>query len=315
MRRRWAEEITARAEAYWTPRRRLSELGGKDRLLPVVEAAPLLRVLRLLNGDGSMSRDAVRKTMQINHMVGLLEPIFLDLIRDHPRIRILDVACGSSYLTLALAWCFEHHWHHPVHILGVDRNPGVVEKSRGRATHAELDGALRFETATLGELDVPAVWSAAFDDAVEPGDVHALVALHACDTATDEAIALGIALRAHFIGTVPCCHAELARAWERLDRDRAPGALAPVWASNHLRREAAATLTDALRMLLLRGHGYRTTAMEFVSSSHTPKNTLLRARRGGGDREQAAAQYRELKAALGGAPIHLEMLLETLVLG
>ena len=310
MRERWAEEITARTRAHWTPQRRATELGGKDRLLPVVEAAPLLRVLRLLNRDGSMSRDAVRKTMQINHMVSLLEPVMKDLIREHSTVRVLDVACGSSYLTLALAWCFEHRWHHPASILGVDRNPGVVHKSRDRAADAGLAGTLRFEAAGLEDLDVPSVWSGAFGEAVAAGRVHGLVALHACDTATDEAIALGVRLEADFIGAVPCCHGELARAWERLDREGAAGALAPVWASNHLRREAAATITDALRMLLLRGRGYRTTAMEFVSSSHTPKNTLLRARRGGADREQALAEYLDLRASAGDASIRLEGLLD-----
>jgi SAM-dependent methyltransferase len=306
MRDRWAEEITARAAAHWTPHRRRNELGDKDRLIPVVEAAPLLRGLRLLKGDGSMSRDAVRKTMQINHMVSLFEPVLQELIQNHSPVRILDVACGNSYLTLALAWCFEHRWHHPAHILGVDRNPGVVDKSRRRAAAAGLDGTVRFEEAPLEALDVPSAWRDAFDEEVATGDVHALVALHACDTATDEAIALGVRLEVDFIGAVPCCHAELARAWERLDREDAPGALAPVWASNHLRREAAATVTDALRMLLLRGCGYRTTAMEFVSSTHTPKNTLLRARRGGADPGRAHAEYLDLRAASGDAAIRLE---------
>lgn len=310
MRERWAEEITARAAAHWTARRRASELGDRALLLPVVEAAPLFRLLKLLRQDGSMSRAAVRKVMQINHMAFLLEPVMRDLISRHSTVRILDVACGNSYLTFALAWCFEHRWNHPARILGVDRNPGVVGRSSARARDAGLDEILRFETATLSALDAPSVWTGAFAEVVAAGDVHALVALHACDTATDEAIALGISLGSDFIGAVPCCHGELARHWERLDSDGTPGALAPLWASNHLRREAAATLTDALRMLLLRGQGYSTTAMEFISSSHTPKNTLLRARSGEVDREAAVADYRELRLAAGGVAIRLEALLD-----
>jgi SAM-dependent methyltransferase len=309
MRERWAEEITARAAAHWTASRRASELGDRDLLLPVVEAAPLFRLLKLLKQDGSMSRAAVRKTMQINHMAFVLEPVMKDLIAAHPLVRILDVACGNSYLTFALAWCFQHRWNHPVRILGVDRNPGVVDKSSARARDAGLDEILRFETAPLSELDAASVWTHTFGEVVATGDLHALVALHACDTATDEAIALGISLGSDFIGAVPCCHGELARHWERLDRDGTVGALAPLWASNHLRREAAATLTDALRMLLLRGHGYDTTAMEFISSSHTPKNTLLRARAGEVDRDAAVADYRALRSAVGDVGIHLEMLL------
>jgi SAM-dependent methyltransferase len=309
MRERWAEEITKRAAAVWTPQRQRAAFGERELLLPVIESAPLLRVLGLLDRHGDMGPDAIRKTTQINHMVGLLRPVFLDLTEQHPVVRVLDVACGSSYLTLLLAWCFEHRWHHPCRILGVDRNPAVVARSRERAADALLAHRLRFEASTIGAFETSATWSAAFGEAIEPGDVHAVVALHACDTATDEALALGVTLAAEFIGVAPCCQAELARAWAQLAEQGRPGPFAPLWSSNHLRREAGATLTDALRTLLLRAHGYRVTAMEFVSSSHTPKNTLLRARRGGGDREQAELEYRDLKAALGGVTLELERLL------
>lgn len=309
MRERWAEEITARAAAQWPEQRQRTLLGGKNLMLPIVEAAPLLRVLGLLTRDGDMSRDGLRKYMQVNHMVSLLAPVVRDLMATHSVVRILDVACGKSYLNLLLAWCFRHRWHHPFRILGVDSDAGVVGKSRERAEKALLEESLRFEVASIRSLDTAAVWNAAFDEEVGVGDIHAVVALHACDTATDEALALGVRLRADFIGAVPCCQAELARGWATLAEEARPGAFAPIWASNHLRREAAATMTDALRTLLLRARGYDVTAMEFVSSEHTPKNTLLRAQRGEGDRERADREYRELKHALGGVSIRLEELL------
>ena len=229
MRERWIEEITARAAAYWTPQRQATALGDRRQLIPVVEAAPLWRLIGLLNGDGSMSRAAVRKTAQINHMVAMLEPVFEDLMRDHEVVRVLDVACGSSYLTLALAWVFEHRWDHECRIMGVDRNPAVVDRSRRRAQDVLLDGSLRFEASSIRDLDVAGCWDRAFGEPVGQGDIHALVALHACDTATDEALALGITLEADFIGAAPCCHAELARAWADLAENGAPGAFAPIW--------------------------------------------------------------------------------------
>jgi len=309
VRERWAEEIIARAAATWTERRYREAFGDRRLLLPVAESAPLLRLLGLLDRHGDMSSDGIRKTAQINHMVGLLEPVFLDLAADHPVVRILDAACGSSYLTLLLAWCFEHRWRHPCEVLGVDRNPGVVEASRGRARDAGLDGVLRFEPGSLGELDTAATWAEAFDEPIEPLGVQAVVALHACDTATDEAIALGVGLDAEFIGVAPCCHAELARHWATLAEEDHGGAFAPVWASPHLRRETAATLTDALRTLLLRHAGYRVTAMEFVSSRHTPRNTLLRARRGADGVTGAGPAYLGLREAVGGTALRLEQLL------
>ncbi len=310
MRSRWIEEITARAAARWPAERRRTVLGERNLLLPVVEAAPLLRVLGLLNGDGDMSRDAVRKYLQINHMVALLEPVFRDLMRAHETVRVLDVACGSSFLTLLLAWCFEHRWFHACQILGVDRNDAVVQRSRSRAADAGLDHSLAFHAATIGSLDTGDVWSGAFDEPRGTGDIHAVVALHACDTATDEALALGVDLEAEFIGAAPCCQAELAQAWASLADGAAEGPFAPLWSSPHLRREAAATLTDALRTLLLRSRGYQVTAMEFVSSAHTPKNTLIRARRDAAeDGVRARRDYRDLRDSIGGTSIRLEDLL------
>ncbi len=312
MHSRWAEEITSRAAARWPEQRRKTAFGGKNLLLPVVESAPLLRVLRLLDRHGDMTRDSVRKYMQINHMVALLEPVLGDLIRAYPTVRVLDAACGNSYLTLVLAWCFEHLWHHPCQLLGADRNPGVVGTSTQRAADASLDGSLRFTASAIRSLDVAVAWEDAFGETVGEGDIHAVVALHACDTATDEALALGVGLGADFIGVAPCCQSELSRKWAALAGGETPGPLAPLWASPHLRREAAATLTDTMRTLLLRGCGYRVTAMEFVPSTHTPKNTLLRARRDDGeDRSRARADYQELKAALGGASIRAEALMPT----
>ena len=309
MRERWAEEIRARTAERWPDERVRRELGDKQRMLPLVEAAPLLRALGLLDGRGELSRDTRRKYLQIDHMAQLLEVTIKELMRDHPVVRILDVACGSSYLTAALGWCFTHRWHHPCRILGVDRNGDVVERSRERAALAGRGDCLRFSTASIGELDTATAWRDAFGEPLAPGDVHALFALHACDTATDEALALGVGLEAQVIGAAPCCQSELSRAWRALAEQGAPGAFAPIWASPHLRRDAAATMTDALRALLLGTAGYRVTVMAFVPAEHTPKNTLLRAARGGVDPARARAEYAELKRGLGGASIQLEALL------
>jgi SAM-dependent methyltransferase len=311
MRERWIEEITARAAAFWTPERRRGLLGEARLILPPVEAAPLLRALGLLRGDGSMAPESVRKYMQINHVVGLLEPLLIELARARPVVRVLDVACGSSSLTLLLAWCFANRWSHPAQVVGVDRNAAVIERCRERAPAAGLEELVRFEAATIGELDVGALWARAFPGGTGGEGVDALFALHACDTATDEALALGVATGAGVIGVVPCCQAELARAWTALAERGVASTFSPVWRAPHLRREAAATMTDALRMLLMRGCGYEVTPMEFVPSEHTPKNTLLRCvRRGPGPHAEAALDaYVALRSALGGATIRLEELL------
>ncbi len=306
--RRWAEETTEKARAWFTPERTRHLLGDKRSLLPPVEAAPLLRALGLIQADGSMRPDSVRKYMQVSHMVGLLECGFEDLVARHPVVRVVDAGCGSAYLTLALAWCFEHRWRHPARLVGLDRNAKLIEKVRGLATLAGLE-SVRFEVA---ELSTPDALGRAFPES--DGRVHALIALHACDTATDHALAHGVAAGAELLAVAPCCQAELARQWAGLEAPSGP--LAPIFASPQLRREAGATFTNALRMLLLRGVGYTVTAAEFVPTEHTPKNTLIRAQRAAPDPSAvrvAVAEHAALKASLGGCGIRLEALLASAV--
>ncbi|MBI5499237.1 MAG: SAM-dependent methyltransferase [Deltaproteobacteria bacterium] len=309
-RERWAESITTRARAYWTPPRRKALLGGMRLLCPPWEAAPLLRALRLLRGDASMAPESVRKYMQVSHMAGLLEPALRGLAERVSPLRVLDAGCGSSYLSLLLGWCARHRWKRPVEILGIDREEVVIRRCRRSASAAGLEEAVRFEVAELASLDVPAAWARAFGAARGEGPpVHVLVALHACDTASDDALALGVSWGAELMAAAPCCQAELAREWGALADAGARGPFAPVWRSGHLRREAGATMTDALRALLLRGCGYDVTAMEFVASGHTPKNTLLRAVRVGVPDPEAFGEYVALRDALGGPDVRLARIL------
>jgi SAM-dependent methyltransferase len=294
-RARWAIELGAAARAHWTEERTRALTGGKRLAVLPGEAPVLLRALGLLHRDATMPPAQVRKFLQINHVVRVLEPALAALRARHPVIRIVDAGCGRSYLTLLLAWCARERWRHPVEILGVDRNPDVIAECRRRTALAELDDVVRFEVARLEDVRIP--------------DIHAVLALHACDTATCDAIALGAARAAELIAVAPCCQAELARAWAAL-AERGGGAgpglggFAPIWRAPHLRREIAAHVTDAMRALLLRAAGYRVTALEFVPAQHTAKNTLLRAVRAEPD-PGARAEYDALVAATGGAGLAL----------
>lgn len=326
-----------KARAYWTEERTRKVTAGRPYPILPGEGAVLLRALGLLNKDASMSADAVRKYGQVNHLVTLLEPAFLELRQRFSTVRVLDAGCGSSYLTFLLAWCFEHRWHHPVEIIGVDANAPLITKSKERAQQIGLQKTLRFETGAIADFDWAEAYAKHFEKAEPatepepaPSDMptnaptkaltdappesvdaeaaakrakairpHAVVALHACDTATDDALTQAIALKADFIAAAPCCQAALAKRWAKLAADHAPGAFAPIWNSPHLRREAAATMTDTLRMLHLRANGYEVTAMEFVPSTHTPKNTLLRAVRRGNYLASARAEHDALALALG----------------
>jgi len=309
VRKQWAEAFSKTAHAYWTPERTEQLNRGKNLLVLPGEAPLLLRALGLLNGDGSLPLSQVRKYHQINHLVAVLEPCLLELCEAHPTVHFLDAGCGRSYLTVLLAWVFVHRYQHPVKILGVDRNPELIASCRRRTEMVEFEHVLRYEAVNIQELELDATWQRAFSES-SGGAValHGLLSLHACDTATDDALALGIARGATLIAAVPCCHAELASAWTRMSRDEATKnhALAPLWSIPHLRQATAATLTDTLRTLLLNAAGYRTTVVEFIAAEHTPKNTLIRAMMRHDPEPAALDRYVALRQAIGDVRIALE---------
>lgn len=309
-RARWAQVIGERARAHWTAERVAALAAGKALVLPPIEAAPLLRALGLMRTDASLPPTEVRKYWQVSHMVTALGPA-LRALRERPGpLRVVDAGCGRSYLTTVLAWVARERWGRRLEVLGIDRDPEVVAEGRRRAGVAGLADEVRFVAAPLAGLDLAGAWRAAFvqtPDDLEHLRLDAVIALHACDTATCDAIVLGVEAGAELIAVAPCCQAELARAWTGLAAGGARGPFAPIWSMPHLRREIAAELTDTMRALLLGAAGYDVTALEFVPSPHTRKNTLLRALRRAatdpGDRDRAA--HDALVAATGGRALAL----------
>lgn len=319
MQEEWAEQFAERARAYWTPSR--TEELVRDKALAVLpgEAPVLLRALGLLHRDASMPPAERRKFFQINHMVAMLGPSIRELVaaRDpaqiehtvEPRralepLRIVDAGCGRSYLTLLLAHAIPRLHGVPVQVLGVDRNADVIAESARRTEAAAMSATVKHLASPLDALDVRAAFQHAFSLSEAPR-VDALVALHACDTATDDAIVLGVGLDATLLALAPCCQAELARRW----RDVPPStkdAFAPIRRTPHLRREVASLVTDTMRQLLLRAAGYECWALELVPTEHTPKNLMLRAMNRRTPDEAARAEYEALRAATGGVGIALE---------
>lgn len=308
MREKWFEDFDQRARRFWTPERTLGLFGDKCLAFPPVSHGPLLRSMDLLQRDASMSPESVRKYQQICHMYLVIEPPLTDQANLHDEVRVLDLACGNSYLTLTIAEGFLSRIRRPARILGVDRNARLIEACRDRAWRLRIDDMLRFETSSIDALDMPSVWSRAFG--APPGEppVHLLVSLHACDTATDDAIALGLALNVPVMAVVPCCQAELAKRWAS-DTGPPGDPLEPIRHWPHLRRELAATMTDTLRALLLRGCGYHTTPIEFVPTAHTPKNTLLRAVRSDPADGASFAEYLAMRRLAGDVRLRLERIL------
>ncbi len=244
-------------------------MGGKDRPLRPDRSADLLRAIGIMNPDGSISARHAKKYKQVNHLVELCRPTWQRLVAartptpDAP-LRILDLACGNSYLTFVLAHALRQEGI-AARLHGVDVRDDVVERSRRRAAALGYD-ELGFTRASI--------------DAVPPdvlgGPPDLVVALHACDTATDDAIALALRLDAPALFVAPCCQHELAAQLPR----RGPAApLGVMLREGLLRQEYAALVTDALRIELLDRWGYKVDVLEFVAATHTPKNLLIRAHR------------------------------------
>jgi hypothetical protein len=242
-------------------------MGGKDRALRPDRSAALLRAIGIMNPDQSISARNAKKYKQVNHLVELCRPVWVGRDASAGPLRIVDLACGNSYLSFVLLEALRLDGL-DARLLGVDLREDVIANSRARAEQLEFADA-RFVASTLESLEPEVIRDAL------GGSQQLVISLHACDTATDAALALAIKAEVEWILCVPCCQAELAR-----QLDGAANVLVPA-AVEHglLRRSFGELLTDALRVEMLEACGYEVAVVEFVASSHTPKNLLLRARR------------------------------------
>jgi SAM-dependent methyltransferase len=219
------------------------------------------------------------KERQVQHYVELLRPL---PIWEREHIRVVDAGCGKAYMSLALV-AYGREAGTRVELVGLDANPQVIETVQRIADGLGYDEA-HFEATTIEAYESD-----------EPIDL--LVSLHACDTATDEAIAAGVRLGAEAIVVAPCCHHELAAQIAQ----REPNALLR---HGLLLGRQADLVTDALRAAALETVGYRVEVMEFVSAEHTAKNVMLRAQRAQSASRvaRAAAEYAQLRDDWGVDP-------------
>lgn len=287
----WQAAYRDRIERTWTPTRRAELTRGKQMLVTPWEAPFLLRSLGILDADGDLQPSRTRKLRQVSHLLGFLRPALEDLPAG--TVRIVDAGCGRSTLGALVCWWLERQGR-PARLLGLDRNRKVLEGCRERARDSASEQV--FLEADLASADLGQLWATAFE---ESATIDVLLALHACDTATDDALAMVVREDVGFFAVAPCCQAELARAWAALP----PGPLAPLHGVPHYRRTMAATVTDAMRAELMRSRGYDVRSVELVEAHHTPKNTLLYGHRRGPPTDDRA--YRELARATGGAGIGL----------
>lgn len=258
---------------------------------PIPEGAPFLELLGI-SKDGTVKPTRRAKYRQINEFIRLFDDATPSL--EGETVRVLDVGCGSAYLTFALT-------HHLVvtrgvscEVVGVDRNDELIDRNGARARALGWDG-LRFEHGDISTVDVEA--------AMRPDIV---IALHACDTASDHALASIVRWGCSLGLVAPCCHHHLQAQLRRSDMAEAEGLLLR---HGILRERLGDVLTDGLRSSILRLLGFEVDVVEFVSPEHTPKNLLIRAwNRSLPVRADQFAAYDELLARWSVEPILGELL-------
>lgn len=257
------------------------EPSSRNYFIKPSQAQKLLFEIGIMTKDGKIKNDKIRKYNQIDHFIEVVEPLIQSLPRERS-ITILDAACGKSYLTFVLNHYIVEVLKRKCHILGVDYNQDVIDASRDRAKRLGYQNT-EFIRADLNRF--------------EPDrKVDLLVSLHACDNATDYAIATGVRLGATAMVVVPCCHKEFI---DKLSHDE----LEPILKHNIFKVRFNDMFTDALRSLYLESKGYEVSPLEYVSPLDTPKNIMIRALKKSDGNERAKKEYEKIKQMFGLRPI------------
>ena len=248
-----AREIKGKGKEDFAPM--LSHNRTKKYLLKEGVPVPWLIDLGVMTPEGKIKNSRYDKFKQLNRYLEFIQDILPKLPKGR-EIRIIDFGCGKSYLTFAMYYYLRELKHYDIQVIGLDLKADVIEKCQRLADQYGYD-RLKFQQGDI----------ASYEGADQ---VDMVVTLHACDTATDFALAKAVKWGASVILSVPCCQHELNRQVEN-------ETLAPILEYGILKERFAALLTDGLRAQMLKSAGYDTQILEFISMEHTPKNLLIRA--------------------------------------
>jgi hypothetical protein len=260
------------------------------------QSVELLKELHILTREGRINQDSRRKLKQVYHLYQFIEKVLAQLPATQDGPTLADHGAGKSYLGFVL---YDLYFK-PLgrgRIYGIETRPELVQKSQ------DLSARLGFERMTF--LNISAADAA--DSALLPQRIDVVTALHACDTATDDAIAFGLQRQARHMVLVPCCQAEIAaclRQGKALALSRTP--LAELWRHPLHTRELGSQLTNVLRCLYLEAMGYQVTVTELVGWEHSLKNELILASHTGQRKHSAAARLRAILAEFGLASLEAE---------
>ena len=245
------------------------------------QSVDLLKALHILTHNGGLNADSRRKLKQVQHLAQMIKPAIDAALKEKDQPVLADLGAGKSYLGFIL---YDLYFAPAGRgkVLAVEARPELIATAKKIAAQSGFDRMTfvegRIADAKLGAVDI-------------------VTALHACDTATDEAILFALAHEAKYIALVPCCQAELARELEN-----AKGPLDELWRHGIQRREFGAHLTNVLRGLFLEAHGYKVRVTELTGLEHSLKNEFIFAERHQRANPRARAEFERLAKQIGAAP-------------
>lgn len=246
------------------------------------QSPELLKELHLLTSDGNLNADARRKLKQVNHLVQLIKPALTDLQSRHEKINVVDVGAGKAYLGFILYELFFKSNENGV-MTSIESREELMQKAKNTAAKLKYEN-MKFVNGKI-------------NGSFFPERAHLLTALHACDTATDDAIIAGVNAHVDYMALVPCCQAEVAQLLKELPKTLKN---AELWQHGIHRREFGSHLTNVIRCLLLESFGYQVTVTELVGWEHSLKNEFIFAKKI--NRENLDAR-KKLKEILTNIPI------------
>lgn len=264
------------------------KISNRDYYIKVGQADELLREIGILGANNKVKNNMIRKYNQIDHFVELIDDILKELYKKNDSITVLDCGCGKSYLLFVLNYYIKEILKKPCYFIGLDHSDSVICASNKTAS------ALGYKNMEFKVTDIK--------NYIPERKIHLVISLHACNTATDEAIAFAVNNKVEAIVAVPCCQQEILSQYSFKPFDG-------ITKHGVLKARMADIITDGIRAVLLEASGYKVSVVEYVSPVDTPKNLMIRGEKIQEKNNRMLEEYRNLKKMLNIEPTSERLIL------